>query len=90
MSKTNQTRDGDKPRRDGERYKHSPPGGAGNLVLLADKNVGAGYGGDNANGHIGYARVKAGAKKYVRTRTRFHENVATTKLSKLLDEDDES
>lgn len=81
MSKTNHRRVGDKPRKDSVRYQHSPIGGTGDLLPLSDKHIGAGWGGDNANGHAGFAHVKAGAKKFVRTRRRFHENQATKKLA---------
>ena len=44
------------------------PNQAGNL-----RKYGTGYG-DATNGHRGLARQKAGMKKYIRTRRRFHEN----------------
>lgn len=81
MSKTNHRRTGDRPRKDSERYQFSPMGGTGDLLELSDKHIGASWGGDNANGHGGFARMKAGAKKYVRTRRRFNENQATKKLA---------
>ena len=37
-----------------------------------------GYG-DATNGHRGQARQKAGLKKYIRTRRRFHENASMWK-----------
>lgn len=44
--------------------------------LLADRSVGAGIGNDFCHGHRGMARAVHGAKKFVRTRIRFHENAA--------------
>jgi hypothetical protein len=76
MSKTNHRRGFTTPK-DSERYRGSPCGSTGEVSLLADRSIGAGFGGDNSQGHAGFARVKRGAKKYVRTRVRFHENAAT-------------
>jgi len=45
--------------------------------------ISAVYGGDVANGHRGAARMKSGAKKFVRSRTRFHE---TQKIRKYIKE----
>jgi hypothetical protein len=39
---------------------------------------------DPANGHRGRARGIAGAKKYMRTRLRFHENQETQKIANSL------
>ena len=36
--------------------------------------------GDHTNGKHGIAKDRRGAKKFIRTRTRFHENAATRKL----------
>lgn len=47
---------------------------------LADKSIGAGIGNDFTNGHRGMARSVKGAKKYVNSRIRFHENLATKKM----------
>lgn len=55
--------------------------GWGNISVLADRQIGACIGNDFANGHRGMAKAVKGAKKFVRTRTRFHENVATKKMS---------
>jgi hypothetical protein len=55
--------------------------GWGRESTLADKSIGAYIGNDFSNGHRGMARAVAGAKKFVRTRIRFHENAATKKLS---------
>lgn len=49
--------------------------------LLADRIFGASIGNDFCNGHRGMARAIKGAKKYVRTRVRFHENAATRQLA---------
>lgn len=54
--------------------------GWSNTSLLSDRIIGAGIGNDFSNGHRGMAKAVAGAKKYVRTRTRFHENAETRKL----------
>lgn len=54
--------------------------GWGRKCQLADKSIGAGIGNDFTNGHRGMAKAVAGAKKFVRSRVRFHENVATKKL----------
>ena len=48
--------------------------------LLADKTISATIGNDFCNGHRGMAKAIKGAKKFVRSRTRFHENQATRKL----------
>ncbi len=54
--------------------------GWGRLSTLADVYVGAGIGNDFTNGHRGMARAVKGAKKYVRSRIRFHENAQAKKL----------
>jgi hypothetical protein len=41
----------------------------------------AGIANDFTNGHRGMAKAVRGAKKFVRTRIRFHENTATRKLA---------
>jgi hypothetical protein len=55
--------------------------GWGRKSEIADKSIGAGIGNDFSNGHRGMARAVAGAKKFVRSRIRFHENQATKKLN---------
>ena len=46
------------------------------------RNIGADFPGyDHSNGHRGTAKAIRGAKKYVRTRIRFHENQETKLLS---------
>lgn len=54
--------------------------GWGRKCDLADKSIGAGIGNDFANGHRGMAKAVKGAKKFVRSRVRFHENASTKKL----------
>ena len=61
--------------------------GWGNISLFADRQIGACIGNDFANGHRGMAKAVKGAKKFVRTRTRFHENAATKKLKDTYDDE---
>lgn len=61
--------------------------GWGNISLFADRQIGACIGNDFANGHRGMAKSVKGAKKFVRTRTRFHENAATQKLKDTYDDE---
>lgn len=58
------------------RYAGSPMGSTVRKSGLADTSIVATWGGDNANGHRGYAKARKGAKKFVNTRIRFHENSA--------------
>ena len=58
------------------------PAGVHAISPFAGVKVGAGYGGDASNGHRSYAAQKHGAKKYVRTRIRFHENAETRRQAK--------
>jgi hypothetical protein len=51
---------------------------------IADGSFGASIGNDFTNGHRGMARSASGAKKYVRSRFRFHEKAATKRLSEEL------
>jgi len=51
--------------------------GFGARAELADRHIGATIGNDFSNGNRGMARAVKGAKKYVRSRRRFHENKAT-------------
>ena len=51
--------------------------GWGRRAPLADRYIAAGISNDFCNGHRGMARAVRGAKKFVRSRVRFHENVAT-------------
>jgi len=49
---------------------------------ISGKRIGSkGIGNDFTNGHRGMAKAVRGAKKFVRTRIRFHENAATRKLA---------
>ena len=65
-----------------EMRNYCAPAGIHASSPFADFEVGAGYGGDASNGHRGYAHQKRGAKKYVRTRIRFHENAETQRQAK--------
>jgi len=57
-------------------------GGSSNYAPLSGRLISAcATTGDHANGKRGIARDVRGAKKYVRSRTRFHENAATKKLA---------
>lgn len=52
-----------------------------NKLQLSDRIVSAVVTcGDHTNGKRGIAKDRRGAKKYIRSRTRFHENAATKKL----------
>lgn len=66
--------------KDSERYAGSPVGRMSRTSELADRSVVAGWGGDNSNGHRGYAKAKRGGKKFVNSRIRFHEKAALRKL----------
>jgi hypothetical protein len=52
---------------------------------LSGEYIGAGIGNDFVNGHRGMATAVRGAKKFVRTRVRFHENSATKRLANEVD-----
>lgn len=54
--------------------------GWGKKSKIADKTIGASIGNDFSNGHRGMARAVKGAKKFVNSRLRFHENAATKKM----------
>lgn len=48
---------------------------------VSDTSVGAGTTcGDHTNGKRGIAKDRRGAKKFINSRSRFHENAATKKL----------
>lgn len=81
MSKVNRRR-GYEAERDAERYSGSPIGGEGAISEFADVHIGASWGGDNSNGHRGYAEAKRGGKKFVRSRIRFHENQETRRQAR--------
>lgn len=53
----------------------------GDRGALSGVSVDASIPNDFTNGHRGMARAAAGAKKFVRTRIRFHENAATRRLA---------
>lgn len=55
--------------------------GWGRKSELADASYGARIGNDFTNGHRGMAHAVHGAKKYVRSRIRFHENAAAQQLA---------
>ncbi len=55
--------------------------GWGHKSEFADRTVGASIGNDFANGHRGMAKAVRGAKKFARTRLRFHENAETKRLA---------
>jgi len=48
---------------------------------FSGKTIGASISNDFTNGHRGMARSVKGAKKFVRTRVRFHENATTQQLA---------
>ncbi len=53
----------------------------GGNAPLSDRRIGAGIANDFTNGHRGMAKAVRGAKKFVRTRIRFHENAATRRAA---------
>ncbi|MFX4299816.1 hypothetical protein [Pseudosulfitobacter pseudonitzschiae] len=52
----------------------------GQAAVLSGRNVGASIGNDFSKGNRGMAKAVRGAKKFVRSRVRFHENQATREL----------
>ena len=54
--------------------------GWGRKGNISDKSIFAVIGNDFSNGHRGMAKAVKGAKKFVRSRIRFHENNKTKKL----------
>lgn len=54
---------------------------ASDVGLLSDVSLWATSGYDHSNGHRGQAKAARGAKKFVRSRLRFHENAATRRLA---------
>lgn len=62
--------------------------GWGATSTLADKTFGASIPNDFTNGHRGMAHAVAGAKKFVRSRFRFHEKAATKRLVETLEDAD--
>lgn len=57
------------------------------VAPLSDESVKASIGNDFVNGHRGMATAVRGAKKFIRTRIRFHENAATKQLASEVDDD---
>jgi hypothetical protein len=55
--------------------------GRTDLLQLSDRAVGAWVGHHFSEGHRGAARATLGAKKFIRSRTRFHENAAARALA---------
>lgn len=62
--------------------------GCGNVDTFSDKVIGASIGNDFTDGHRGMAKAVRGAKKFVRSRTRFHANARTKQLASM-EQDDE-
>lgn len=62
--------------------------GWGNVDTFSDKVIGAAIGNDFTDGHRGMAKAVRGAKKFVRSRTRFHANAKTKQLASM-EQDDE-
>lgn len=58
------------------------------VSTIADASFGAGIGNDFTNGNRGMARAVSGAKKFVRSRFRFHENAATKMLAREVSDQD--
>lgn len=53
------------------------------IAPLSAKRFAAGTPNDFSEGHRGMARAVRGAKKFVRTRVRFHENAQTRRLARV-------
>lgn len=53
----------------------------GRKSIFADKSIGAGIGNDFTNGRKGMAKAVKGAKKFVNSRIRFHENMELKKMN---------
>lgn len=87
MSKTNHQRSF-KDKRKPQQYKDKYfVGGSINVSLLSDRTISACATLGDTHTLSAKKRTRknvAGAKKYVRTRTRFHENAATSKLASKL------
>jgi hypothetical protein len=49
---------------------------------LADQSIGAAISNDFSKGHRGMARAVRGAKKFVRSRIRFHEKRAVQRMAR--------
>lgn len=63
--------------------------GWGEAAPLSGRSIGASIGNDYSNGHRGMARAVAGAKKFVRSRVRFHENAAARRAARDAMSDDD-
>jgi hypothetical protein len=64
--------------------------GESRSLPLSDHSVGAFVScGDHTNGKRGIAKDRKGAKKFLNSRTRFHENGATKRLAENMRDDDE-
>ena len=61
--------------------------GWGVRSTFADVSIGASIGNDFTNGHRGMAKSARGAKKFVRSRFRFHEKIALKEVVKVLGEE---
>ena len=64
------------------KYIDKSMGGWVAKATLADIRAGAWIGNDFTNGHRGMARSVRGAKKFVRSRIRFHDKAATRRLAR--------
>lgn len=85
MSKTNHRR-GKTKRKDPRASEIQYAKHYGNKLVLSDRVVGAtATAGDSTCGKHGIAQKRRGAKKFVNSRTRFHENQATRKLLEVRD-----
>lgn len=62
--------------------------GWGGMAPISNKRFGAGIGNDFTDGHRGMAKAVRGAKKFVRTRVRFHENAETRKLAQSVENEE--
>jgi hypothetical protein len=60
----------------------------GRTSKFADAHIGAAIGNDFNDGHRGMAGAVKGAKKFVRSRIRFHDKSETKKLAQSFCEDD--
>lgn len=56
--------------------------------MFSDVSIGARIGNDFTNGNRGMAKSVRGAKKFVRSRLRFHENQAVRELARHAGADD--
>lgn len=60
--------------------------GWGRKTLLGDCTIWAFIGNDFCKGHRGMAKAVKGAKKFVRSRVRFHEKAATKRIVQNIEE----